>query len=389
MNTAPRRWLLPAAAVGLLAVVVGDALWATAQHRTGGPAGRSVAPSAGLSVPLVSAPGVGVSQTTTTTIAPQTSLANLAPATVTPTSPTVTPASTTVTPASTTATPASPPSLSTVSPVPLPSGNGWTAVADVGRVPAVWTATDHPLAARPDVVAAYATFDPRRLHAALFNGTDLPGGGPWTNANKVPVSATTALVAAFNGGFRFKHIKGGYFTEGVTVKPLLDGDATLAVSTSGQLTIGVYGRDLTNDGSWVSLRQNLPMVVDHGRESVLSAHEPGGAIYWGDDYGHVLLDFRSAVCTRADGTMMYVAVGKVDINDLATVLVGAGCQEAMQLDINGTWPQFVTFANPTGAAPNPSLLDPRMGHATRYIDGSSKDFIALFDPAQLPAGAVR
>jgi hypothetical protein len=173
------------------------------------------------------------------------------------------------------------------------------------------------------------------------------------------------------------------------VKPLLDGDATLAVGTDGQLTIGIYGRDLTNDGSWVSLRQNLPPVVDGGKEAVSTAHEPGGPIYWGDNFGHVLLDFRSALCRRSDGLLLYVAAGLVDINGLAKVLVDAQCDIAMELDINGTWPQFVSFTHSGENPPIPTALDPRMHHLDRYLAGSTKDFIALFDPTQLPPNIVR
>jgi hypothetical protein len=45
----------------------------------------------------------------------------------------------------------------------------------------------------------------------------------------------------------------------------------------------MYGRDLTNDGSWVSLRQNLPPVIDGGTEAVSTARELGSSsIYLGD-----------------------------------------------------------------------------------------------------------
>jgi hypothetical protein len=199
----------------------------------------------------------------------------------------------------------------------MPGAGDWQVLASINGAPVIWGATNQPSIDLSDVTASYAVFDPKRLHAALFNGTELPGGGPWNNGAQVMGAATPSLVAAFNGGFLFKHIKGGYFTEGRVVKPLLEGDATLAVGTNGQLAIGVYGRDLTNDGSWVSLRQNLPPVVNGGKEAVSTAHEAGGSIYWGDNFGHVLLDFRSALCRRTDGLLMYVVAGYVDITGLA------------------------------------------------------------------------
>lgn len=264
-------------------------------------------------------------------------------------------------------------------------------LGSTAQIPVMWATSIRPFADRPAVTASYATFDQTRVRAALYNGTELPGGGPWINGPKVPPAAVPALVAAFNGGFKFKHIKGGYFTEGRVLKPLLDGEATLAIGIDGRITIGIYGTDLTNDGSWSSLRQNLPMVVDGGREVVSTAHEVGvDKIYWGNDFGGAELDYRSALCIRTDGLMMYAEVGRVDINGLTRALVSAGCLRAMELDINGKWPQLVTFTNPGTATRDPIALDSRMGHLDRYLTtGSTKDFVALFDPALLPNDVVR
>ncbi len=267
----------------------------------------------------------------------------------------------------------------------------WKVLGSTAAGPVLWGTTVRPFAAQPDVKASYATFDQTRLRAALFNGTQLPGGGPWNNGSSVMPAAIPSLVAAFNGGFLFKHIKGGYFTEGKVIKPLLNGEATLAINSDGRISIGVYGVDLTNDGSWLSLRQNLPLIIDGGRETVSTAHEQGVTnIYWGDDFGGVVLDFRSAICQRSDGLMMYAVVGKVDINGLVKALVGAHCTRAMELDINGSWPQFVSLDHSDASAPHPNALDTRMTHLTRYLSGgSTKDFIALFDPHLLPANVVR
>lgn len=274
---------------------------------------------------------------------------------------------------------------------PIADEGHWRVLASTGQRPVVWATTIRPLADQPGVIASFAVIDTTRLRAALFNGTVLPGGGPWNNGATVMPQAVPALVAAFNGGFRFKHIQGGYFTEGRTVKPLLAGDATFGIRTDGSVLIGRYGRDMTNDGSWVSLRQNLPLVIDGGVDVVATATEPGVArIYWGDDYNHVLLDVRSAICQRKDGSLLYALVGRVDIEGLAHALLVAQCDRAMELDMNGSWPQFVTFGPTGGAQRTPVALDQRMSHLSRVLTTSStKDFVALFDPVLLPPNVVR
>jgi hypothetical protein len=78
-------------------------------------------------------------------------------------------------------------------------------------------------------------------------------------------------------------------------------------------------------------------------------------------------------------------VGPVDAPRLGRALVSIGCVRAMQLDINGTWPAFVTFTpNDTGQLHGP-FLDQRMGgNPNRYLTGSSREFFALFDASKVP-----
>ena len=269
---------------------------------------------------------------------------------------------------------------------PALEGEGvWNAVATLDGHPVVWSTSVRPLGDYGSVVATAAVFDPGRLHAALFNGPEIPGGKGWNNGNHVMKAAQPSLIATFNGGFRFEHFKGGYVTEGRTVRKLRANEATMAIDRSGRLKVGVWGKDLLDDGTWVSIRQNLPPVVMDGVVSIKKF--PG--TYWGNDFHHVTFTFRSAICSRRDGLLMYVAMGDVDITLLGRGLVAMGCVTAMQLDINGNWPQFDTYRGFGETKRSPVLLDRRMSNAARYLRHSDKDFIALFDPETLPSGTVR
>ena len=133
------------------------------------------------------------------------------------------------------------------------------------------------------------------------------------------------------------------------------------------------------------MRQNLPLVVDGG-QSMIDKH---AGTWWGADYGDVIYVLRSSVCQLADGRIMYGAVGKVDAKLLAAALAAVGCQRAMQLDINGTWPTFFTFPKEADGTLAPTLLDRRMGGGkARYLTGSTREFFAFFDAATLPADSV-
>ncbi|MEI7993037.1 MAG: hypothetical protein WCH93_11510, partial [Actinomycetota bacterium] len=154
--------------------------------------------------------------------------------------------------APTTSVPAGPVSLAPVLQPSLDGEGAWRVLASVGAAPVVWATSIRPLAEYGSVVATAAVFDPSRLRAALFNGSEIPGKGPWRNGSRITKGALPALVAAFNGGFRLEHIRGGYVTEGRTVRRLRNGEATLAIDRDGRLALGVWGKDLTDDGSWAS-----------------------------------------------------------------------------------------------------------------------------------------
>ena len=267
----------------------------------------------------------------------------------------------------------------------LPGEGTWQAIMRVRTKPIVYATSIRPLWCFGSVVATMATFDPTRVHTAMFNGTEMPGGTGWKNGSKIRGSALRSLIASFNGGFRFEHQPGGYVTEGKTVRTMRKGYATLAISADGTSTVGVWGDTITDDGSWASLRQNLPPLVHNGKS--VYANYP--KVDWGQDFGNKVYNFRSAICLRTDGLMMFVAVGKVNIGMLADTLVVLGCQTGMELDINGEWPYFAVYNDFGKAARWGEVIDNRMGDPNRHLNGSTKEFFALFDPQTLPAGAVK
>ena len=298
--------------------------------------------------------------------------------------------STTTTPETSTTTtsttiPAKPADLSSQLLPALPGEGQWQAVMRVRTKPIVYATSIRPLWCFGSVVATMATFDPTRVRTAMFNGTEMPGGKGWKNGSKIRGTALRSLIASFNGGFRFEHQPGGYVTEGKTVRKLRKGYATLAISQDGISTVGIWGDTITDEDSWASLRQNLPPLVHNGKS--VYANYP--KVDWGNDFGNKVYNFRSAICLRTDGLMMFVAVGKVNIGMLADTLVVLGCKTGMELDINGQWPYFSVYSDFGKATRWGEIIDNRMGDPNRHLNGSTKDFFALFDPETLAAGAVK
>ena len=285
----------------------------------------------------------------------------------------------------TTTIPAKPADLSSQLLPALPGEGEWQAIMRVRTKPIVYATSIRPLWCFGSVVATMATFDPTRVRTAMFNGTEMPGGKGWKNGSKIRGTALRSLIASFNGGFRFEHQPGGYVTEGKTVRKLRKGYATLAISQDGISTVGIWGDTITDKDSWASLRQNLPPLVHNGKS--VYANYP--KVDWGNDFGNKVYNFRSAICLRTDGLMMFVAVGKVNIGMLADTLVVLGCKTGMELDINGQWPYFSVYSDFGKATRRGEIIDNRMGDPNRHLNGSTKDFFALFDLETLPAGAVK
>jgi hypothetical protein len=325
---------------------------------------------------------------TTTTAAPTTTTTALptTAATTVPGAPTTIATTTTAAPTTTTTVlpvwAVAPANVKPIVEPALENEGQWRGIAAAAGHDNVWATSLRPLADYPSVVGSFAVIDQTNTFAGMFNGNDVPGGKNWVLTNKVPEDHHKSLLAAFNGGFRFEHIKGGYKTEGRVVRELKNGEATIAVDRKGKISIGEYGRDLTDDGTFISLRQNLPLLIDAG---VAKVNDHAGT-WWGADYGNVIFVVRSSVCVLADGRLMYGAVGKVDANLLAQSLLAMGCVKAIQLDINGTWPTFQTFPAGEDGVKRPAFLDKRMGGTVdRYLTGSSKEFFAFFDPLLMPA----
>jgi len=330
--------------------------------------------------PTVATSSCPINNTTATVVSSTTSTST----TTTSTTSTV-PGAIATTTTTTTTIPAKPADLSSQLIPALPGEGEWQAVMRVRTKPIVYATSIRPLWCFGSVVATMATFDPTRVHAAMFNGTEMPGGKGWKNTSKIRGTALRSLIASFNGGFRFEHQPGGYFTEGKTVRKMRKGYATFAISTDGTSTVGVWGDTITDEGSWASLRQNLPPLVHNGKS--VYANYP--KVDWGQDFGNKVYNFRSAICLRTDGLMMFVAVGKVNIGMLADTLLVLGCKTGMELDINGEWPYFAVYRNFGTPDRSGQIIDNRMGDPNRHLNGSTKEFFALFDPETLPAGAVK
>ncbi|MBI1378498.1 MAG: hypothetical protein GC157_13590 [Frankiales bacterium] len=216
--------------------------------------------------------------------------------------------------------------------------------------------------------------DPARLRFRFVPGYSIPEGSPVTTADRTPSTWTAHLVAAFNGGFKLRDHVGGYYYRGRTVSPLRTGLAAFVVRQDGTLSVGVWGRDLRMSRSVVVVRENLRPLVDH---AVVTASPSDSASTWGIANGGRPLANRTALARLPDGSLVFAYGHDVTALTLGRALVRVGAVEAVDLDMNISWPTgFVyhhTGSGLAGARINPGVVRP----PSTYFHQFYKDFVAV------------
>jgi hypothetical protein len=238
--------------------------------------------------------------------------------------------------------------------------------------------------------AGISWMDTRLLSARLYSGSGSPGGGPYRFTAPIEPAQAASLVAAFNGGFKMKDARGGYYTEGRTIDPLRRGAASLVIYADGSVNIGAWGRDVVMTARVVSVRQNLRPLVAGGR-----ATPPAAGAHW-KDWGSTCgatscaasvpgleHQWRSGAGVTADGALVYVTGPALAPRQLAQLLVRAGVVRGMQLDINPDWTVFVAYdpLAPGGlAAPADGtklLASTVQGPQTFFEPAWARDFVTM------------
>jgi Phosphodiester glycosidase len=264
-------------------------------------------------------------------------------------------------------------------PHPLPNEGVWQPLGQKLRgLPTMYISYFRPDRVHTSLVSAVVWMDQRLLRARLVPGVQDPGGSGWSWFGEVPPAARAGLVAAFNSGFYIKDSRGGYYSDGRTVAPLLKGAASLVIYDNGVATVGAWGRDVSMGPDVRSVRQNLTLIVNHGRPVAgLSADRTS---MWGATYGDTVLAWRSAVGVTRDGALLFGCGDGLSAISLADIMVRAGAVRAMEMDINHVWVTFESFRpdakNPDGAVAK-NILDGMWVHPQRFLKVDERDFVAM------------
>lgn len=128
---------------------------------------------------------------------------------------------------------------------------------------------------RPDPSHLYAIvtllqFDARFFRLHMVAGTTEPGGPRgYYGSGIIPTTDQkgNALLAAFNGGFKYADGQYGLKTNGVVYVPPQPNAATIAITKSGQILPGAWGVDSrlnSNNTDLIAWRQNASLLINNG-----------------------------------------------------------------------------------------------------------------------------
>lgn len=232
-----------------------------------------------------------------------------------------------------------------IAPAPTSATTAARRVSTVKRHP---PALAYPRLVRASPGVTLITIDQRLFELHLHSGTSDAGAPGWRFGPSVAGAERGRLVAAFNGGFRLSVGAGGFISYGRAGAALRDGLGSVVTYADGTTDIGAWHHGVPVPGhAVVSVRQNLPLLVDHGQ----AASTLDCLSCWGATLGGVLDPARSALGIKADGRLVWAGGEHLTVGQLASALLGAGVVRAVELDINPEWVAAYVYRHHGGHGP--------------------------------------
>ena len=264
----------------------------------------------------------------------------------------------------------------------LPGEGVWHATrSGLGPAPPLMVTTLRNEPDYPQVVVALAWIDTRRTQTLLYTGllepaVALPTRGPM----EVPTARRDHLLATFNSGFKLvdsarrlhaprAHLQAAAWT----------GSRPSSATATARVNIVAWSHGAAAPPSVLYARQNLPLIVDHGRPNP----SLNTGAQWGATVGNAILVWRSGIGIDKHGNLIYAAGNDQTVMSLAAALIRAGAVRAMELDINSYWVSFITYG---------ALGRARAGQPAADMDRSPTRYLTPGRPRLLrgvPAHATR
>jgi len=256
----------------------------------------------------------------------------------------------------------------------LPGEGVWQPLVSLHGKPAIRAAFLRPDGTHTSYLVGVALLDQKLVKFALHPGYRVPGTIS-SQPSQILTSQRDSLLATFNSGFTMVDAKGGYWQDGQSVVPLRTGAASMVVYKDGHVDVVKW--TAANPGPEVAaVRQNLSMLVEGGKISPDIDSTTTNA--WGKTVGNRTYVWRTALGIRKDGSLVFVVGNSMSVHTLANIVRDAGAVRAIELDINRSWTNFITYTHPgRGVAVPHMLTSDEQPNPYRYLQPSSRDFVAV------------
>ena len=246
-----------------------------------------------------------------------------------------------------------------------------------GFVPAVrWDGHTAAWVARTTSGVTLLAFDQHLLELHLHAGAADEGVG-WRFGGAVSPGEVRRVAAAFNGGFKFSTDPGGFQSYGRTAVPLRNGLGSVVTYADGGTDIGSWNQEVPAQGrAVVSVRQNLPLLIDHGGgPSTIDC-----LTCWGATLGGVSDPARSALGITSEGRLVWAGGEHLTVAALVGALEAAHVVRAVELDINPEWVNAYLYGHHAGGHGPPTpvqMVSGQQGIPGQFLAPWSRDFFTI------------
>ena len=267
---------------------------------------------------------------------------------------------------------------SLVSPA-LPNEGVWRVIGTVHGQGAIYGTEMRASSLYSSYVAGIVSMNQSLVRFELRPGAEDPGPGNWHALDYLPLGTRNGLLATFNSGFKIASSGGGFYLNGSTSGTLTPGVASVVYYTDGHIAIGNWGQDpgMSMSSAVAGVRQNLHLIVQNGQ--VPSSVDFNVQSSWGATLGGGYYVWRSGIGITADNRVIFVYGPALNVRELGDLLQRAGAVNAMELDINPEWTDFMYYLPQQANPPTPEALLPNQAQpADRYYTPASRDFTAVF-----------
>jgi hypothetical protein len=266
-------------------------------------------------------------------------------------------------------------------------GDGtWVPVVDPlhpAEDPILFKTLVHPDRERPWAEVFVVAVDLRRAALNLVAGTvepvaTVPESRDVERPGLIPTEQRDALLAAFNGGFKTEHGHWGMRVDGHTLLEPRKFGCTLVRYESGKLEIAPWPDVEAREKDMLWWRQTPPCMYRAGKRHG-GLWDPD-TTNWGAAVEGDTVIRRSAIGLDDKQTTLFVSVtNHTSAQALADAMHHVGSVDVAQLDVNWSFPKFVTFPkNDTGVREPVSLFEGFEIEEGEYIRSPSKrDFFYL------------